>query len=88
MLQAKNVGGTEELPAGWEKRITKDGKVFYIDHKTRFISRVILPGVLYVYQVNMCDAQILPKKESAPRIDSFTKSASTQAEEQVCDCYW
>ena len=93
------MGDTEQLPPGWERRTTKDGKTFYIDHNTRTTSWVMLTNHLLSLSQCITLTQTLPKKsaktqpkknpqtipsKSSQRTDSVTKMESMQAEVQVC----
>ena len=40
----------QSLPAGWEKQVTPEGKVFYLDHNTKLVnSKVGYTGKLIFY---------------------------------------
>ncbi|XP_065912418.1 uncharacterized protein [Dysidea avara] len=70
--QSQTQESTEELPPGWERRYTNDGKLFYIDHNTRSTSWTL--------------PKKQKKKKIPPppprRTASMSSSASVQAQKQ------
>lgn len=66
---------TEELPPGWEKRKTYDGKTFYIDHNTRTTSWTLSKRGLHTLTKKV-------SQMSSQRTESVTKTALMQADEQ------
>ena len=60
---------TASLPSGWERRITADGRIFYVDHNEMKIThapprRVVKPGVSFLLLEDV-DIRSMPTTTSA-----------------------